>query len=188
MRQATDKHWSDYYDQGKDFALVTSSAITKFLDFIDPTLPKTCLDIGCGTGQLTRELAHRGYTCLGIDASSSAVKIAKSLTVGPKLQYFHFDIENDGIGALPDQPYSLITCKLVYAFIKDKAAFLQKVSTLLASGGTFIIITPLKLDVPLEKTGIAVDYDTTLAELKDTFAPAKTYSYQGMAYFICKKR
>src|SRR5688572_1600088 len=114
--QDLDKHWSAWYDQDKDFILISSQAVSKILGNLDESLPKTHLDIGCGTGQLTRELYHRGYTCIGIDASSSAVKIAKSLTVRDGLRYLQFNADDGDFKTLPGQPYSLITCKLVYAF------------------------------------------------------------------------
>ncbi|HEX6461855.1 MAG TPA: class I SAM-dependent methyltransferase [Candidatus Saccharimonadales bacterium] len=188
MNQDIDKHWSNYYNQGKDFGSITSQALTKLLDFVDQNLPRTCLDIGCGTGQLTRELHHRGYVCVGIDASASAARLAKSLTVQDGLNYMLFNIEDEAIKSLPKQPYSLITCKLVYAFIKDKPNFLSKITNLLAERGTFVIITPLTIDVPPEKRDIAVDFDQTMVELRMAFKTVQTYKKHGITYFICSKQ
>ncbi len=186
MLNTIDQRWSSYYDQGKDFGLATSKAITQFLNYTDHSMPKICLDIGCGTGQLTRELYHRGYTCTGIDASVTVIGIASSLTVREELGYLHFNIETDNPGQLPNQPYSLITCKLVYAFIKDKPKFLNKVAHLLAPNGTFVIITPVIEDVPPEKQSIAVSYDQTLAHLHVVFKNIQSYREQSMTYFICR--
>lgn len=189
MQDRLDQHWSNYYEQGKDFTLASSKSITKILGFVDPTLPKTCLDIGCGTGQLSREVYHRGYKVEGIDASSSAIRIAESLTTvsEDKLAYVHFDFERDDITLLPQAPYSLIICKLVYAFIKNKAAFLDRVSELLSPGGVFVIATPLLDNVPAEKKGIAVDYEVTMEFLKKTFR-VTSYAEAGLTYFVCHKK
>ena len=128
-------HWNSYYDNGTDFGFITSQALSKLLSYTNPNVPKVALDIGCGTGQLMRELNHRGYQCLGIDVSGSAVRIAKSLTTrSDELQYLQSDIENVDIETLPLQPYSLITCKLVYAFVQNKGPFLKKVDELLVNG------------------------------------------------------
>lgn len=156
------------------------------LDHVDANLPKTNLDIGCGTGQLTRELSHRGYKCLGIDVSSSAVKLATANAGNSDLSYTHFDFENDDLSKLLGQPYSLITCKLVYAFIKDKAEMLKRVASLLAENGSFVVITPLKTDVQPEKAGIAVDLDQTMAELKSVFKSVESEKGQGVTYFFCR--
>ncbi|MGH7196777.1 MAG: class I SAM-dependent methyltransferase [Candidatus Saccharimonadales bacterium] len=183
----TDQHWSGYYNQGKDFGLMTSQALTKLLSYVDGGIPKTNLDIGCGTGQLTRELYHRGYSCVGVDASAKAVEIARSLTVREGLEYQHFDIEVGNPTELPKHPYSLITCKLVYAFIKEKPTFLHKVAALLSEGGKFVVITPLLSDVPPEKAGIAVDLEQATAELLELFSKVEPYQGQGVAYLVCGK-
>lgn len=174
--QLTDRYWSELYDNGHDFSLITSEALTKTLAYTDSTLPKTSLDIGCGTGQLTRELYHRGYTCTGIDVSTSAIKIAQSLTTVPtsKLHYMHFDIDHDNTGDLPEQQYSLITCKLAYAFIKDKPAFLARVKQLLNPGGIFVVITPHINNTPAERRGIAVD-DNEIKLLSSHFTQIALY-------------
>ena len=185
----TDIYWSRLYDNGRDFTLISSSTLTKLLSFADHTSPKTCLDIGCGTGQLTRELYHRGYQCVGTDASASAVRLASQLTVAPhdQLQYMQFDIEQDDAAKLPQQNYSLITCKLVYAFIKDKPAFIKHVKQLLAPGGTFVVITPYVDDTPTERRGIAVD-DSELQLLAAAFRQEALYKGNepggALTYFI----
>lgn len=60
--ELTDANWSRPYDQGRDFRPISTPELDKPLSFVKPTAPKTALDIGCGTSQLTRELYHRGYT------------------------------------------------------------------------------------------------------------------------------
>lgn len=159
--KTTDKYWSEIYDSGRDFSLIGSGTLTKLLSYAPIDAPKSCLDIGCGTGQLTRELFHRGYTCFGIDASKSAIRTACTLTTVPatRLSYSQFDVEVDDIEGLATKQFNLITCKLVYAFIKDKPSFLNKVKKLLTPGGIFVVITPHVDDTPAERQGIAVSED-----------------------------
>lgn len=47
---------------------------------------KTVLDVGCGTGISTRQLAHIGYAVTGTDVSETM--IAKALQESPKIPYF----------------------------------------------------------------------------------------------------
>ena len=147
----TDHYWSSYYSRGKDFRPITASALTRLLSFVDDAAPRTNLDIGCGTGQLTRELYHRGYSCFGVDVSAKAIEVARSLTVRDELEYRHGDIEADIINNALRQAYGLITCKFVYAFIKDKTRFLASIAQLLVDRGSFVIMTPLVGDVPSDK-------------------------------------
>ena len=38
--------------------------------------PKTCLDLGCGTGTLTELLDSRGYNMIGVDVSEDMLSVA----------------------------------------------------------------------------------------------------------------
>lgn len=146
--------WNSIYKSGRDFGVMPDPVVDMILTYTNPAASKTFLDIGCGTGQLTRALHERGYTGLGIDLSHEAVAIAKSKT--NDITYKTFDIEKEDASTLGG-PYGLITCKHVYAFIEDRNTFLEKVSKLLESDGVFILLTPLKDKVPEEKKNIAVD-------------------------------
>lgn len=185
----TDVYWSRLYDQGRDYTLLSSGVLTRLLSFADNAIPKTCIDIGCGTGRLTRELYHRGYQCVGVDASTSAIRLASQLTVVAReqLRYVRFDIEHDDTRKLPQQPYSLITCKLVYAFIQDKPAFVQKVKQLLAPGGIFVVITPHTDETPKERSEIAVG-DRELKLLAENFQQLDMYKGDerggALTYFV----
>lgn len=169
--------------------MASSGDISKFLAFADDAAIKTCLDIGCGTGQLTRELSHRGYRCVGIDASASAVKRAQSLTAVPAehLSYLRFDIEHDDMKLLPRAQYSLITCKLVYAFIEDREIFFSRVAQLLAPDGLFVVVTPLPEDVTPEKRGIAAAPEA-MRQLAEAFEQVALYKSGTLTYFVGQHR
>lgn len=188
MHEDTGQYWNNIYGHGRDFTLATAQEISRFLEYTDQNLPKTCLDIGCGTGQLTRELYHRGYQCVGIDASTTAIKLAQSYTVVPenRLSYVKRDVERETINNLPLALYSLITCKLVYAFVKDKPAFLERVKQLLAPTGAFVVITPLPEEVPPEKRGIAVS-EGEVKLLSGEFRQVALYRDRGLTHFVGRR-
>jgi SAM-dependent methyltransferase len=48
------------------------------LDLLDPKLGERILDVGCGEGTLTRKIAERGATVLGIDNSPEMVAAARA--------------------------------------------------------------------------------------------------------------
>ena len=174
--------------QGNDFKLISAQEIDSFLSYISSDAPRTCLDLGCGTGQLTRELFHRGYRVIGVDASLEAVRRARKLTIAPseQLAYVHADLEQD---LLPDilAPAGLITCKLVYAFIKDKPTFLARVRSVLHEQGLFVVVTPMVADVAPEKKSIAAN-EEDVRLLEDYFAPVAHYRHKGLTYFVCRPR
>jgi 2-polyprenyl-3-methyl-5-hydroxy-6-metoxy-1,4-benzoquinol methylase len=178
-------HWDSSYENLKDFLAFTTQDINNILKSVESTAPKTLLDIGCGTGQLGREFFHRGYTTLGIDSSSTAIKVAKDATIfnENKVQYLQSSFEDF---REKEFTFGLITCKYVFAFIEDRPQFLNKVRRLLSTDGVFIIISPDVDKVAAEKARIAVNNTAMLNLLEDVF---KVESYQRGRdfYYVCKK-
>lgn len=178
-----DIRWSSHYDQGREYRRIIPSELDKILSFVGEA-SKTALDIGCGTGHLARELYHRGYTVVGLDASTSAIDKARAAASDPsgRLTYVHADFERNDLPRLPRQPYGLITCKLVYAFIKEKPTFLERVRQLLVPGGSFVVVTPMPEDAPDKPAIAATAEDVDL--LSSTFKEAALYKEHGMTHFV----
>jgi len=181
--------WDKIYSSGIDFRAITQRDIDTFLEYVPSTSgKKQSLDVGCGTGQLTRELWHRGFIPTGIDTSANAIALAKSYTIleSSEITYKVFDLETQKASDLTHYSFELITCKLVYAFINDKVTFLRNIKKLLDKNGVFVILTPLLEQVPKEKKHIAVDYDKTIAELTQFFT-VETKKDDTQVLFICKQ-
>jgi SAM-dependent methyltransferase len=66
---------------GKDlsFAYVLRPAI---LDLLDESDQSQVLDVGCGTGELTREVALRAESVFAVDMSEASIEIARSVCGG----------------------------------------------------------------------------------------------------------
>lgn len=50
----------------------------RFIKLLNPKLGKQYLDIGCGTGNYTKEFANKGFCFIGIDPSKQMLDIAQS--------------------------------------------------------------------------------------------------------------
>ncbi len=59
--------WADFFE----------ACFEKFL----PSKPELILDLACGTGRMTRELASRGYDMIGVDASAEMLSEATAKTL-----------------------------------------------------------------------------------------------------------
>lgn len=189
MSSPTD-HWNKCYHSGKDFRLISGEAIDKILGYLKTDNLKTCLDIGCGTGQLSRELFHRGFNVVGVDVSDAAIARASSRTAFNEkgLVYKQNNIEDATDDSIFKETYGLITCKLVIAFIKDKINFLKTVYSLMKDDSIFVIITPALEDVLPEKKNIAVDIVNLVTIIESAnFSIADKYKSDGLTYIICKK-
>lgn len=58
-----------------------------WLKEIERLAPKTIIDLGCGTGLLTCELAKRGYTVIGIEPAGKMLDIARKKPYADKVQW-----------------------------------------------------------------------------------------------------
>lgn len=183
-------NWNQTYDSGNDFRLITSAEINYILKYTQSYSKANtqCLDIGSGTGHLTRELWHRGFKPTGIDISESAIRLARQYTKlgGDEITYLVANLEKNEVNELIGKKFALITCKLVYAFIDNKQIFLENVSKLMNDRSIFAIITPLADDVPPVKKHIAVDFDTTVLELRTYFNLLSSEKNNGQVIFICQ--
>lgn len=54
--------------------------------------PQLVLDLGCGTGSLTVELAHRGYDMIGIDLSPDMLSVASAKGEGADIRWLCQDV------------------------------------------------------------------------------------------------
>lgn len=56
--------------------------------------PELVLDLACGTGRMTTELAKRGYDMTGVDASEDMLAVAYEKSVGKGILYLHQDMRS----------------------------------------------------------------------------------------------
>lgn len=180
--------WNKCYEFGRDFRFISPKALTRILSFLPDSAPRVCLDVGCGTGQLTREIHHRGFDCVGIDLSATAVKLARSLTVRSGIKYVVGDIERVSPLELGLSKYScgIVTCKYVFAFIINKEELLQRVKSLLASDGIFVLISPTFEHIERGREHIAIDANSTNTLLRKHFETVNHFQEGEVTTFICK--
>jgi SAM-dependent methyltransferase len=100
------------------------------------------LDIGCGTGYGTAELAQTAESAMGVDISAEAIDYARA----------HYPLANLSFLATaadrvpqPDASFDFITAFEVIEHMDDWHAFLIEARRLLHPNGTFLVSTPNKL-------------------------------------------
>jgi len=98
------------------------------------------LDIGCGGGYLTEELAHKGFQVTGIDPSKETIICAQKHAQDNNLNinYIHGYAEN-----LPfeSNSFSIIVCCDVLEHISDLKKVIEEISRVLTPGGIFFFET-----------------------------------------------
>jgi SAM-dependent methyltransferase len=102
------------------------------------------LDVACGTGVLTRELARRAGTSgrvAGLDINPGMLTVARRQVPGVEFREGSAD-------ALPfaDQSFDLVTCQFGLMFFADRARALREMLRVLVPGGRVVAVVWDSLD------------------------------------------
>lgn len=101
------------------------------------------LDVGCGGGLMSEDLARGGARVVGIDASAGNIGAARlhaqaDAAVAARLDYRH----GDPASALaPDERFDLVLALEVVEHVDDVPAFLAQVAAAVAPGGMLVAST-----------------------------------------------
>ncbi len=101
---------------------------------------RRALDIGCGGGFLTEEIARFGIEATGIDPSAPSLVTARSHARALNL---HIDYQ-EGVGEallFPDNHFDLVFCVDVLEHVSDYRKVIAEISRVLAPGGFFFFET-----------------------------------------------
>ncbi len=180
--------WDEAYANGRNYMFLFPLQVNKILSYFDTEdfSNKKALDLGCGTGQLGRELYHKGFSSvLGVDLSKKAIELAVSATVFTNIKYIQLSLEDDFSSKI-DQQYDLIVCKDTFAFIENKVDFLGSVNMLLQEKGIFVLISPNPSSVVESKKHILINRSETEAMLGKYFDFLDYYEDDFEEYYVCK--
>jgi len=128
---------ADFYAAA--FDEVDDPASTALLDLLGPPAGLRVLDIACGHGRITRELARRGADVVGIDISArliaKAVAAERDQPLG--IRYLHADVTAApaDLGAVT---FDAVTCNFGLSDIDNLDAAAAAVSGALKPAGRFV--------------------------------------------------
>lgn len=176
--------WDKSYKRGGDYRQLGASRLAGILEHAG-VLSGAALDLGCGTGQLVRDLYHRGFKAHGVDNSSHAVKQAHSSTVyGDRgLTFEERDLEAGDLGL---NNFDIVFCKYVFIFIANKEGILQAVSDCMVPGGCFVLISPDPAELPPDKKSIGEDGESIYALCRRYFTEVELVREAGDQVFYCR--
>ncbi|HVP90477.1 MAG TPA: bifunctional 2-polyprenyl-6-hydroxyphenol methylase/3-demethylubiquinol 3-O-methyltransferase UbiG [Terriglobales bacterium] len=102
---------------------------------IEPSVT-AALDVGCGGGFVTEEVARMGFETTGLDPSERSLRVAAAhaRAAGLKIQYV------SGVGeSLPfsDQSFGAVLCCDVLEHVRDLPKVIAEISRVLKPGGAF---------------------------------------------------
>jgi len=169
--------WNGVFAKGREYRKINVVLLDMMLAKISHgQQPGTCLDIGCGAGDLAAKLAEKGYAVTGADISDVALEKARALVeekeISGKVRFVQFDAVRDDYATLPFQPFDLITCKDTIAFFNDLEIFFSSLKKVLKEDGHLLVITSIRRKGCLyderERT-ISVDPEELIAVARKSF-------------------
>lgn len=119
------------YEQGFSFVHEYGSAV---LDLIDAKPGARVVDLGCGTGALTAELARRGFEVTGIDASPDMIASARRDHTGLRFE------QADALTFALDRPADVVFSNAVFHWIESERQdeLLANIAANLVEGGQLV--------------------------------------------------
>jgi trans-aconitate 2-methyltransferase len=108
------------------------SSLIEMLGSLKPGSETTVLDLGCGTGELTNELAAKGFKVMGIDADPQM--IAQAQARFPDIKFSTGDARN----FILDEPVDIIFSNAVLHWVPEAERAAQSIASALKLGGRFI--------------------------------------------------
>ncbi|HHX29303.1 MAG: class I SAM-dependent DNA methyltransferase [Bacillota bacterium] len=152
-------HFADIYDQ-----VMADVPYRRWLDYIQSVWsflgfsPVTVLDLACGTGNMTLELALRGYDVMGVDSSATMLAVAqrKFQAHGLKGEFLQSDMRDFTIGKEVDAVVSVFDSLNYLLEPSDVKKTFACVAQCLRVGGVFLfdVNTPERLAIIPKETHI----------------------------------
>ncbi|MEO6132848.1 MAG: class I SAM-dependent methyltransferase [Saprospiraceae bacterium] len=113
---------------------------------VETTGIKTAMEIGCGTGRVTRQLRkvlQEHVKLIASDISSDMMELAKENLKGKNIDW---QIINAAELPFEDKSIDLIVCCFAYMFVEDRKKAFSEAFRILKPGGQFIFTTWDKLE------------------------------------------
>ena len=128
---------ADLYDDavGDDLRDPAAAAL---LELLPDVQGRRLLDLGCGQGRLSRELARRGAAVTGVDISNALLAKARSAEHADPLGIDYVEADVTSAGALAGERFDVVVCHFALSDIDDLSAGIATVARVLAPGGSFV--------------------------------------------------
>jgi 2-polyprenyl-3-methyl-5-hydroxy-6-metoxy-1,4-benzoquinol methylase len=108
------------------------------LDLLGDVRGKRVLDVGCGDGDLAVELARRGATVVGLDASPAMIAAARARAERAAMPV---TFATGTAEALPFAPgsFDVVVAVTILCFVADGAPAFAEAARVLRPGGAFVV-------------------------------------------------
>ena len=106
------------------------------------------LEIGCGTGQLTRSLVARGLHVTALEPGTSLIALARqNLDCAGEVEFVNAQFEQ---ASLPGERFRAVFCASAFHWVDPEVSW-QKAADVLVPGGTLALVSYFGLSEPRTK-------------------------------------
>ena len=111
-----------------------------------------CLDMGCGDGSISRQVAARGIRIVGFDQSEAMLALARHRAikegVGSQTEYLLASLPlSEELSKAYESSAGLIVCSSVMEYVSDYERVLSQFHSLLKPGGILLLSLPNRLSL-----------------------------------------
>lgn len=125
-----DRHVSESSDHQRE------TIIPGTLKLLQPKSGEKILDVGCGQGELCRELAEKGAQVVGVDASRKLIDIAKKRSARFNIHYLVLDASK--LEGIQDATFDAACSILAIQNMEDLEAVAKEMSRVIKRGGRLV--------------------------------------------------
>jgi trans-aconitate 2-methyltransferase len=153
-----DSQWDP--DQYERFKAERARPFWDLLALVQPCQGGRVVDLGCGTGELTKEVHTRlgASETVGIDSSPAMLKRAQAFA-GDGLRF-----EQGDIATWEPAPYDVIFSNAALHWLPDHRRLLARLTQALPAGGQVAVQVPANADHPSHTVGMAVAGEPPFAD------------------------
>lgn len=139
-------YWHNLYD-GRDFmSLHMADRKRIVLDCVDRYAKgkrQKILDLGCGTGILTKELLRKGHSAAGLDCSEPMLaKLEESLRGEPCEAFLGAFLGEATASPFPAESFDMVICVGVFQYQQNDEELVREISRILKQGGYCLFTLP----------------------------------------------
>jgi len=117
------------------------------------------LEVGCGSGQLTRGLVARGLHVTALEPGKNLIALARQNLEGAgELEFVNAQFED---ALLPREQFQAVFCASAFHWVDPEVSW-QKTADVLVPGGTLVLVQYCGLEEPRSKR----DQDAALAAIR----------------------